>query len=115
MKLRWMKLRWIVNTMIGDAETKGGCMDEHVMDVNRPWQVWALWGVMGVDEGFHSGYMDKAQAEAALVDVNKRAIEMGIKTRYFLKDMTPKVEVPTMSIATAQAMASATGQPGANV
>jgi hypothetical protein len=66
-----------------------------IKDTDRPWQIF---GVLDGAEGFHSGHLEKGGAEHVLADVNKRAAEMGIKTRYILKDCTPKaapVEAPT--------------------
>jgi hypothetical protein len=96
-----------------------------IKDMDRPWQVFC---VLDGEESFYSGHIDKGIAEYKVEEANKRAVELGIKARYILKDCTPKVKapesvivstdapatseppVPGMSVQTAQALASATGQ-----
>ena len=60
-------------------------------DTERPYQIF---GVLDGSEGFHSGHIDKSQAEHALAEANKNATELGIKTRYILKEVTAVVPPP---------------------
>ena len=55
-------------------------------DMNSRYQVW--WKV-GNEESFHSAFDDKPMAEYKLKEVNDRAVELGIKARYILKEVLP--------------------------
>jgi len=70
-------------------------MDD-LRDVERPHQIWA---VLDGQKSFHSGYMDKATAEYQMTEANKRATELGIRSRYVLESKpVPEVkpEVPSV-------------------
>ena len=55
-------------------------------DINSKYQIW--WKV-GQEESFHSGYDDKPSAEYKVKETNDKAIELGIKARYILKEALP--------------------------
>ena len=57
-------------------------------DTNSAFQIW--WKV-GAEESFHSGHDDKPMAEYKLKEVNDKAVELGIKARYILKEVVPPV------------------------
>ena len=78
-----MRPRWKVGTAIVGTETKGDAMDE-MKETDRPYQIFC---VLDGSETFGMGYTDKAMAESALADKNGRAVAMGIKARYVLKEM----------------------------
>ena len=58
-------------------------MSDDLKETDRPFQIF---GVLDGVEGFRSGHFNKEEAESALADANKRAVELCIKTRYILKE-----------------------------
>lgn len=54
---------------------------EPLKECDRPFKI------MGVldGEGFHSGYMLKADADTRVEELNKMAVTLGLKTRYIVK------------------------------
>ena len=62
---------------------------EDIKAIERPWHVICI--LEGI-EGFHSGHEIKESAEACAAEANKRAIAMGIKSRYSVKEKIPTQE-----------------------
>ena len=58
-------------------------MTEEVREIDQPFHIM---GVLDGKEGFHSGHATKELAELRLTEVNKKAIDLGIKTRYRIKE-----------------------------
>jgi len=60
-------------------------MSDDIKEIDRPFHIMGI--LDGKIGGFHSGHATKELAEIQLIDVNKRTIDLGIKTRYIIKEI----------------------------
>jgi len=63
-------------------------MNGDIREIERSFHVVAT---LNGKEGFHSGHFDKETAQSRCDQVNKQAAELGIKSRYIVKENLPKV------------------------